>query len=108
MVQLNNISLWEQSEHVGITPFKKAPKKSATFDMLFDGHKASLNNFSILLKESNPCKLQSKESLLISSDKSILNKNIYSFLLELFDWLWRCYLILIVIFVIPCQYIIII
>ena len=78
------------SEHLGITPltgkFVKTPKKSAIFGhMLFDGHKASFDNFSILLKESNPFKLQLKESLLISRDKPILNKNIYSFPLELFD-----------------------
>ena len=78
------------SEHLGITPltgkFVKTPKKSAIFDhMLLDGHKASFDNFSILLKENNTFKLQSKESLLISRDKPILNRNIYSFLLELFD-----------------------
>ena len=78
------------SEHLGIAPltgkFVKTPKKSAIFDhMLLDGHKASFENFSILLKESNPFKLQSKESLLISRDKPILNTNIYSFSLELFD-----------------------
>ena len=76
------------SEHLGITPLTskvvKTPKKSI-FDMLLDGHKASFDNFSILLKESNPFKLQLKESLLISRDKPILNKNIYSFPLELFD-----------------------
>ena len=78
------------SEHLGVTPltgkFVKTPKKSAIFDhMLLDGHKASFDNFLILLKESNPFKLQLKESLLISRDKPILNKNIYSFPLELFD-----------------------
>ena len=78
------------SEHLGITPltgkFAKTPKKSAIFDhMLLDGHKASFDNFSILSKENNAFKLQLKESLLISRDKSILNRNIYSFLLELFD-----------------------
>ena len=71
----------EASEHLGITPltgkFVKMPKKSAIFDhMLLDIHKASFDNFSILLKESNPFKLQLKESLLISRDKPILNKNI--------------------------------
>ena len=76
--------------------------------MLLDGHKVSFNNFSIILKESNLFKLQSKESLLISRDKPILNKSIYSFPLELFEWLWHCYLIFIVIFVILCQNIIII
>ena len=53
------------SEHLGITPltgkFVKTPKKSAIFDhMLLDGHKASFDNFSILLKENNAFKLQLK------------------------------------------------
>ena len=113
MVKLKDISLWELlSIWVLLTPltgkFVKLPKKSAIFDrILLDGHKANFDNFLILLKESNPFKLQLKESLLISRDKPILNKNIYSFPFELFDWLWHCYLIFIVIFVIPCQYIII-
>ena len=77
------------SEHLGITPltgkFVKTPKKSAIFDyILLDGHKASFDIFSILLKESNTFKLQLKKSLLISRDKPVLNKNIYSFPLELF------------------------
>ena len=76
------------SEHLGITPLTskvvKTPKKSI-FDMLLDGHKASFDNFSILLKESNPFKLQLKESFLISRDKPILNKNIYTFPFKLFD-----------------------
>ena len=72
------------SEHLGITPltdkFIKTPKKSAIFDhMLLDGHKASFDNFSILLKKSNAFKLQLKTYLLISCDKPVLNKNIYSF-----------------------------
>ena len=78
------------SERLGMTPltdkFVKTPKKSAVFDhMLWDDHKASFNNFLILLNESNPFKLQLKEPLLISRHKPILNKNIYSFPLELFD-----------------------
>ena len=78
------------SEHLDITPLVgkcvKTLKKSAIFDhMLLDGRKASFDNFSILLKESNPFQLQLKESLLISREKPILNKNIYSFPLELFD-----------------------
>ena len=77
------------SEHLSITPltgkFVKMPKKSTIFDhMLLNSHKASSDNFLIFLKESNPFKLQLKESLLISCDKLILSKNIYSFLLELF------------------------
>ena len=90
MVKLKYISLWD-SEHLGIklltSKFVKTPKKSAIFDhMLLDGHKASFDNFLVLLKESHPFKLQLKESLLISRDKPILSKNIYSFPLELFDW----------------------
>ena len=78
------------SEHLGITSltgkFVKRPKKSTISNhMLLDGYKASFDNFSILLKEINPFKLQLKESSLISRDKPILNKNIYSFPLELFD-----------------------
>ena len=78
------------SERLGITPltgkFVKTSKKFAIFDhMLSDCHKTSFNDFSILLKESNPFQLQLKESLLISRDKPILDKNIYAFPLELFD-----------------------
>ena len=90
MVKLKKNFFVRASEHLGITPltgkFVKTPKKSAIFDhMLLDGHKASFDNFSILLKESNGFKLQLKESLLMSRDKLILNKNIYSIPLELFD-----------------------
>ena len=61
------------AEHLGITPltakFVKTPKKSAIFNhMLLDGHKASFDNFSILLKENNAFKLQLKGSWLISRD----------------------------------------
>ena len=41
--------------------------------MLLD-HKASFNNFSILLKESNAFKLQLKEPLMISREKPMLGK----------------------------------
>ena len=69
------------SEHLGITPltgkFVKTLKKPAISNhMLLDGHKVSSDNFSFFLKESNPFKLQLKESSLISLDKPILNKNI--------------------------------
>ena len=79
------------SEHLGIMPltgkFVKTPKKSAIFDhMLLDSQKARFDNFSILLKESKPFKLQLKESFLISRDKPILNKNIYTFPFKLFDY----------------------
>ena len=115
--KLSNLDLWPSSNIwskiellsiFSITPltsrFVKIPKTSAIFDhILLDGHKAGFDNFSILLKESNAFILQLKESFLISHDKPILNKNIYFFPLELID----CYLIFII-FVIPCQYIIVI
>ena len=92
IVNLKDISYFfvRASEYLGITPLTgkllKTLKKSAIFDyMLLDGHKASLHNFSILLKESNQFNLQLKESFLISRDHSILNKNIYPFGLKLFD-----------------------
>ena len=40
--------------------------------MLLDGHKASFDNFSILLKESNSFKLQLQESLLTSREQKYL------------------------------------
>ena len=53
------------SSYLGITPFTgkfvETPKKSAIFDhMLLDGHKASFDNFSVLLKERNAFKLHLK------------------------------------------------
>ena len=80
------------SEHLGKTPLTgkrvKNPKKSAIFDhILLKGHDASFEDFAILLKENNKIKLQLKESLLIKRDKLELNRNIYSYPLELSDWL---------------------
>ena len=77
-------------EHLAITPLTgkpvKKPPKIFYFDhMLLEGHRSNFDHFSILSKENNDFKLQLKESLLISRDKPVLNKNIYSFLLELFD-----------------------
>ena len=77
-------------EHLGMTPLTgkrvRKPKKSAIFDhILLNGHDASFQDFMILLKENNRFKLHLKESLLIKRDKPELNRNIYSYLLELFD-----------------------
>ena len=95
MVKLPMIrySFGTDSEHLGITTltgkFFKTPKKSAIFDhILLDGHKVNFDNFSILLKERNGFNYN---SLLISSGKPILNKNVYSFPLEMFDWLEHNY-----------------
>ena len=64
----------------------KNPKKSAIFDhTLLKGHHASFEDFTILLKENNKFKLHLKEYLLIKLDKPELNRNIYSYPLELFD-----------------------
>ena len=78
------------SEHLGMTPLTgkrvKNPKKSAIFDhILLKGHDASFEDFKILLKENNKFKLHLKQSLLIKRDKPELNRNIYSYPLELFD-----------------------
>ena len=64
----------------------KNPKKSAIFDhILLNGHDASCEKFTMLLKENNRFKLHLKKSLLIKRDKPELNRNIYSHPLELFD-----------------------
>ena len=79
-------------EHLRMTPLTgkwvKIPKKSVIFDhILLNRHDASFEDFKILLKENNRFKLHLKESLLIKRDKPELNRNIYSYALELFDWL---------------------
>ena len=56
--------------------------------MLLDGHKAGVDNFSILLKENNTFKLKMSKALLISRHKPILNKNTHSLRLELFDYVY--------------------
>ena len=80
------------SEYLVMTPLTgkrvKNPIKSAIFDhILLKGHESSFEDFTILLKENNKFKLHLKESLLIKRDKPELNRNIYSYPLELFDWL---------------------
>ena len=90
-VELETNFFIRASEHLGMTPITvkwvKNPKKSAVFDHIFlKGHDTSFEDLTILLKE-NKFKLHLKESLLIRLDKPELNKNIYSYPLELFDWL---------------------
>ena len=80
------------SEHLGMTPLTgkrvKKPKNSAISDhILLNGHNVSFEDFTILLTENNRFKLHLKESLLIKRGKPELNKSIYSYPLELFDWL---------------------
>ena len=78
------------SEHLSMTPLTgkrvKKSKKSAIFDhILLKGHDASFEDFMILLKENNKFKLHLKEFLQIKRDKPEVNRNIYSYPLELFD-----------------------
>ena len=76
------------SEHLGMTPLTgkrvRNPKKSVIFDrILLNGHDVNFEDFTILLKENNQFKLHLTESLLIKRDKPELNRNIYSYPLEL-------------------------
>ena len=80
------------SEHLGMTPLTgkrvKKPKNSAISDhILLNGHDVSFEDFTILLTENNRFKLHLKETILIKCDKPELNKSIYNYPLELFDWL---------------------
>ena len=80
------------SEHLGMTPLTgkrvKKPKKSAISDHIFlNGHDVSFEDFTILLTENSRFQLHLKESLLIKRGKPELNKSIYSYPLELLDWL---------------------
>ena len=77
------------SKHLSMTPSTrkrvKNLKKSAIFDqILLKVHDACFEDFTILLKENNKFKLHLKEYLLIKRDKPELNRNIYSYPLELF------------------------
>ena len=60
-------------------------KKSAVKNhCLFFNHVGSFEGFSILTYESNPSKLLTKEALLVSRDKPLLNKQVKSIPLQLF------------------------
>ena len=76
-------------EHIGISPLTKTqvkPKDISVADhLLFCGHSASYNEFSILTLENKKFLLELKESLLIIRDKPSLNKNITSPQLYIFD-----------------------
>ena len=78
------------SELLGMTPLTgkwvKNPKRSAILGhILLNGHDASFEHFTILLKENNKFKLQLKESLLIKRYTLELNRNIYTYPLEIFE-----------------------
>ena len=77
-------------EHIGISPltFKKVTSSaeiSIREHLLFCNHDPSFDDFTILVQGTNKFLLEIKESLLIKRDKPILNKNISSAPLFLFD-----------------------
>ena len=62
-------------------------KKSAVKDHCLPcNHVGTFEDFSILMYESNPFKLLIKESLLVSRDKPLLNKQLKSIPLQLFQF----------------------
>ena len=78
------------SKHMGISslPFKKTRpcKESLTRDHLLKcDNKTSFDELTVLTHEIKKYLLQIKESLLIKSDQPVLNKNISSATLHLFD-----------------------
>ena len=77
-------------EDIGISPltFKKvkpSAESSIRDHLLFCNHDPSFDDFTILVQGTNKFLLEIKESLLIKRDKPILNKNISSAPLFLFD-----------------------
>ena len=77
-------------EHIGISPLTskktKPSKESAIRDhLLICNNVPSFDEFSILAHGNNRFVLEIKESLLIKRDKPVLNKNISSGRLFLFD-----------------------
>ena len=77
-------------KHIGISPltFKKTkpPKESSIRDHLLQcDNNPSFDEFTILAHGNKKYLLEIKESLLIKRDQSVLNKNISSATLHLFD-----------------------
>ena len=77
-------------EHIGISPltFKKVKplvESSIRDHLLFCNHDPSFDDFTVLAQGTNKFLLEIKQSLLIKRDKPILNKNISSAPLFLFD-----------------------
>ena len=77
------------SEHIGISHLTGKSvecKSSAVSDhLLLHNHDSDFNDFTILCRDNNGFRLLSKESILISRDSSVLNKNTASIPLLLFD-----------------------
>ena len=77
-------------EHSSVSPLtgkkSKSKKSTAVKDhMLFCDHIVSINDFKVLATSDSDFHIKVKESLLISRDKPILNKNKTSLPLYLFD-----------------------
>ena len=77
-------------EHIGISPLtflkvKLSAESSIRGHLLFCNHDPSFDDLTILAQGTNKFLLEIKESLLIKRDKPIINKNISSAPLFLFD-----------------------
>ena len=77
-------------KHSGVSPLtgKKSKSKESTAvkdHMLFCDHIVSIDDFKILATSDSDFHIKVKESLLISRDEPILNKNETSLPLYLFD-----------------------
>ena len=77
-------------EHIGISPLtfnkiKPSDESSVRDHLLLCNHSPSFEDFTILAHGTNKFSLEIKESLLIKRDKPVLNKNISSAPLYLFD-----------------------
>ena len=78
------------AEHIGIFPitfkiFEPSADSSIPDRLLFCNHDPSFDELTILAQETNKLLYEIKESLLINREKAILNKNITSAPLPLFD-----------------------
>ena len=66
----------------------KNPKKSTTFEhILLKGHGASFEYFCDSLERKQQIWITPKRIILIKRDQAELDRNIYSYPWELFDWL---------------------
>ena len=84
-----HLKIW-LGEHIGISPltFEKVKPSAESLirdHLLFYNHDPSFDDFTILAQGANKFLLEIKESLLIKRDKPIINKNISSAPLFLFD-----------------------
>ena len=76
-------------EHISMSPLTRKRvnnnKKSSVKDhCLLSGHVCSFEDFTVLNYESHKFKRLIKESLLVTKDKPLLNKQVKSLKLELF------------------------